>query len=917
MASQILATKLYRPAIRQSRIVRRSRLTERMDVGFEGKLTLLSAPAGFGKTTLVAEWLVATGHPAGWLSLDASDNDPARFLTYVVAALQTIAPQVGQDVMSLLQAPQPPTIDALLTPLLNAMATIPYEFVLVLDDYHVLDNQAIDAALAFLIDRAPPTLHLIITTREDPPLPLARLRARSDLVELRVAELRFTPTEAAEFLNHGMGLHLSAAEVEVLEARTEGWIAGLQMAAISLTGHNNTADFLQSFTGSHRFILDYLVEEILQQQSEQVRHFLFQTSGLPRLSASLCNAVTGQEDGQELLTALERGNMLIVPLDDQRQWYRYHQLFAEVLQSYARTVHPDQVPVWQQRASAWYEQHGFRAEAIHAAFAAGNVERAADLIEQSWPVIFNGFQPATWLQWVQLLPDALVQARPVLSAGYAWILLDNGELAAAARQLARVEAWLDTVTAGGQVEAARTGMVIANVAQFALLPATTASAQAYHALALGDAASAISYAQRALALLPENEHYWHGTTALFLGLAQWARGNLEPAYQSLNASIASQRQAGNQYFQVFGTVMLADIRVAQGRLHAALRHYEQALHLAAAGARVADAGTDPAPLAGPVALYAGFSELYRIRGELDTARTYIEIGQAVLERSILPGSAYRLFCASARIAAAQGDVPAAFAQLQAAERRYQATAVPDVQPIAALEARVRLQQGQVARAQAWAQQRGLSLQDELSYEREFEHITLARILIAAGRQQQSESGIYAVLQLLERLLHAAEAGGRQGSMIEICLLQAIAHQAHADEAAALACLERALHLAEPEGAIQVFLDEGPAIQAMLARSLARSSHPAYAQRLLNRIRRKLADDNHAVETNQLLVEPLSKRELEILQLLASGYANQAIADELVIALSTVKKHVNNIFGKLNVDSRTQAIQRARDLHILR
>jgi LuxR family maltose regulon positive regulatory protein len=714
-----------------------------------------------------------------------------------------------------------------------------------------------------------------------------------------------------------MGLRLSAAEVAALETRTEGWIAGLQMAAISLTGHGDPAGFLQSFAGSHRFILDYLVEEVLQQQPERVRRFLFQTSGLPRFSAALCDAVTGQNDGQELLAVLERGNMLIVPLDDQRRWYRYHQLFADVLQSYARTTFPDQVPVWQQRASRWYEQHGFRADAIQAAFAAGDAERAADLVEQSWPVILNGFPPATWLQWAQSLPEDLLQARPVLSAGYAWLLLDNGELAAAAQRLDSVDGWLDRVASGGQAAAFQAGMLVANETQFALLTATTASARAYHALALGDAAGAIEQAQRALALLPASEHYWRGTATLFLGLAQWAGGELAAAYQSLTASIASQREAGNQYFQVFGTVMLADIRVAQGHLQAALRHYEQALQMLSPGAPVPGNRVGEPPLvAGPVALYVGLSELYRIWGRLDTAGRYVAIGQNILERAILPGSAHRLFCVSARITATQGDYPAALEQLREAEHRYQATAVPDVQPIAALEARIWLQQGQVARALHRAQQQALSLHNDLRYEDEFAHITLARILIAAGRQQQSDDHFREALELLERLQQAAETGERTGSLIEICLLQAIAYQARGEDSAADGFLARSLRLAEPEGFLQVFVDEGPTIQALLARSLARNPQPAYAKQVLNHIRRQSNGAPLSPETNQILIEPLSKRELEILQLLAGGHSNQAIADELVIALSTVKKHVNNIFGKLDVDSRTQAIQRARDLNIL-
>jgi LuxR family maltose regulon positive regulatory protein len=911
MATHLLATKLSIPPVRETRTVVRPELLAHLTVGRDGKLTLISAPAGFGKTTLVAAWLATSDSSACWLSLDAGDSDPFRFLTYVVAALQTIAPHIGTSIAPLLEAPQPPPLDALLTPLLNDIATLPHDVVLVLDDYHVLDSPEIDAALAFFIDHQPPQLHLVITTREDPPLPLPRLRARGDLTELRMADLRFTPAEADALLNQRLGLGLSAEAVALIAARTEGWIAGLHMAALSLVGRADIDVFLQSFTGSHRFILDYLVEEVVQRQPERVREFLLQTAMLERLTAPLCDAVTGRDDSQALLERLERSNMLIVPLDDQRRWYRYHQLFAEVLQAHAQQATPEQVPIWQQRASVWYEQNGVRTDAIRYAFAAGNLERVAALIERTWPELFYGVRPMVWLGWAQQLPDTMVRVRPVVCAGCAWMLLDKGELETAEAFLNDVEAWLDAA-ASGRAAATQSGMVVANATEFRALPGSTAAARAYLAQAQGDVSGTIHHARRALTLLAEQDHFWRGNAALFLGLAQWASGDLAAAYGSMTASVTHQRQAGSHYFETFGMVALADIRMAQGRLHDAHRHYEQALQRVSAGTP----DQDTQVIQGPVALYAGLGDLFREWGDLDTAAQYLAAGQEVVARAVLPGNAYRLSCALARLSAAQGDLDGALDHLAEAERRYQRAAVPDVAPIAAIRARVWLRQGRWHAALGWAHQRGLTVDDDLTFLNEYEYLTFARILIAAAQHQPGATALHAAITLLERLLHAAEAGGRSGTVIEAASLHALAHQAQDELATALMWLSRALALAEPAGSMQVFVDAGPALVPLLARSLSRGTHPAFVRQLLARIHPQHGDASTTVEPNQLLIEPLSQRERAVLSLLAQGCSNQAIADELVIAVSTVKKHVNNIFGKLGVANRTQAINRARELDLL-
>ena len=442
MSTSVLATKLYVPLPRP-KVVFRLRLVARLDEGLYHKLTLISAPAGFGKTTLVSEWVVSAERPVAWLSLDEGDNDLARFLAYLVAALQTVMADMGEGLLAMLRSPQPPSIETMLTALLNEIAATPNHFILVLDDYHILDAQSIDQALTFLLEHLPPQMHMVIATREDPQLPLARLRVQGQLTELRAADLRFTPSEAAEFLNQVMGLNLSAEAIAALETRTEGWIAGLQMAALSMQGRSDTASFIRAFTGSHRFVLDYLVEEVLQRQPEHVRSFLLQTAVLDRLSGSLCDAVTGREDGRGVLETLERGNLFVIPLDDRRQWYRYHHLFADVLQARLMEEWPGQVSALHRRASVWYEQNGLPSDAIRHALAAEDFERAADLIELAGPMVEESSQTATWLGWVRALPDELIHIRPVLSVWYAYALLGRGELEAAEARLTDAEQCLE------------------------------------------------------------------------------------------------------------------------------------------------------------------------------------------------------------------------------------------------------------------------------------------------------------------------------------------------------------------------------------------------------------------------------------------------------------------------------------------
>jgi LuxR family maltose regulon positive regulatory protein len=808
----ILATKLYIPRLRPN-VVNRPRLLERLNEGLHRNLTLISAPAGSGKTTLLSEWVAGCERlepkvRAAWLSLDEGDNDPTRFLTYLVAALQTITPNIGTELLSILQSPQPPPTESILTALLNEITTFPNNFVLVLDDYHVLDAKAVDQALTYLVEHLPPQMHLVIATREDPQLPLARLRARGHLTELRVADLRFTASEAAAFLTQVMGLSLSSEDIARLSDRTEGWIAGLQLAALSMQGHQDVPGFIRAFAGDHRYIVDYLVEEVLQRQPEPVRSFLLQTSILDWLSGSLCDAVTGQGEGIARLEALERGNFFVVALDDQRHWYRYHHLFADVLSAHLRAEQPDQVSTLHRRASAWYEQHGSAADAIRHALCACDFERAADLIELAIPTMRQSRQEAAVLGWLKALPDELVHRKPVLSVAYAWALLVSGQLEGVEARLLDAEWWLDTTADRSELALAPSAktwpeqsqrMVVVDEEEFRRLPGEIALFRAARAQALGDVANTMTYARRVLDLVPENDHLPRGSAAGFLGLASWTSGDLEAAHRSYAECMARVQKAGHLSDAIGCAIALADIRMSQGRLREAMRTYERGLQLALElGAPV---------LRGAADMYVGMSELYREQNDLHAAMQHLLRSKELGEHTGLPQNRYRWRVAMARIRQAQGDMDGALDLLGEAERLYASDFFPNVRPVPALKTRVWVAQGRVGEALGWARERGLSAEDDLSYLREFEHITLAKVLLARSKSDRADRSMLEAMGLLERLLQAAEAGERTGSVLEILVLQALAHQMQGNIPAALRALQQALSLAEPEGYIRIFVDE--------------------------------------------------------------------------------------------------------------
>jgi LuxR family maltose regulon positive regulatory protein len=918
----LLETKLYVPRSRRD-LVLRPRLSERLDRGTASKLVLVSAPAGFGKTTLLTEWLAAgpaapaderlAARPAApadermaaWLSLDQGDNDPASFWTYVIAALRTVASGVGESALALLDTPQPPPIETVLTTLLNDLGAVAREIVLVLDDYHIIDAREVQDGMAFLLDHLPSWLHVVIASRADPPLPLARMRARGELAEVRAAELRFTADEAAAYLNEMMGLHLTAQDVAALEGRTEGWIAALQLAALSMQGRDDVASFIAGFAGDDRYVVDYLAEEVLARQSDRVQAFLLQTSILSRLSGPLCDAVTGQGGGKGMLEALDRGNLFLVSLDDRRRWYRYHHLFADVLQARLLDEQPGQVPDLHRRASEWYEQNGEQSEAVRHALAARDFERAADLVELAIPAMRRTRQEAKLRGWLEALPDEVVRVRPVLSVYFAGALLISGELEGVEGRLRDAERWLEPATGDCEephVPSAR--MVVADQEEYRRLPAAIELYRAGQALARGDAPGTVRHAQRAIELALDDDHLCRASAAGLLGLACWGSGDLEAGHRAYSACVEGLRRSGFIADILGCSIALADIRSTQGRLGEALRTLEQAVQLAAEqGGPV---------LRGTADMYVGMSEIARERDDLHAATQLLLRSQELGEQTGLPQNRYRWRVAMARVREAEGDLGGALDLLNEAERLYVSDFFPNVRPVPALRARVWIAQGRLGEALGWSREQDLSVDDTLSYLREFEHITLARLLLARHDGERAERSTDEASRLLERLLRAAEAGGRTGRVIEILVLRALAHQALGDIPAALGRLDRALTLAEPEGYVRVFVDEGPPMTSLLRSAAKQGTRRDYARRLLA----AASGIEPTAPREQVLIEPLSERELDVLRLLGSELDGPAIARELMVSLNTMRTHTRNIYSKLAVTNRRAAVRRAAELNLL-
>jgi len=902
MSGPLLETKLHAPRRRRT-LVSRPRLSERLSRGGESALTLVSAPAGFGKTTVLTEWLAEwlAAAPAGersvaWLSLDERDNDPALFWRYLVAAFDRVAPGVGSSALTLLQSPRP-AADSVLAALLNDLGAIPKDVVLVLDDFHLIGEREVQDGIAFLLEHLPTHIRLVIAGRADPALPLARLRGRGELLEVRAAELRFTAEEAATYLTDAMGLALTARDVAALEERTEGWIAALQLAALSMQGRDDVAGFIAGFAGDDRYIVDYLAEEVLQRQPAEVRSFLLRTSVLSRLTGSLCDAVTGQDGGRAMLEALDRGNLFVVPLDDRRRWYRYHHLFADVLQAHLLEEQPHRIGELHRRASHWYEQHGELSEAVHHALAGEDFERAADLVEPAIPELRRNRQEATLRSWLEALPDELFRVRPVLTMGFVASLMTRGDLEGVEERLRQAEQWLDPASD----RAAE--MVVVDEKEFRTLPNAIAMYRAGIALTRGDVAGTMTHARHALDLAGEDDGLARGAPAALLGLAHWTSGDLDASSRLYVDAMASLERAGH-YSDVLGcSIALADMRLAQGRLREAMSIFERGLQRAE---------QSPLVLRGAADMHVGLSQLLRERDELDAARQHLQASTELGEHAGLPQNRYRWQVAMAGIREAEGDLDGAVALLDEAERRYVGDFSPDVRPVAALRARVLVRQGRWADALAWAGERGLSVDDELTYLHEFEHVTLARALLARYSAERDEGSLREVTALLERLAQAAKDGGRTGSLLDVLVVDALARQALGDVSAAQGSLRRALTHAEAEGYVRIFVDEGPSMAALLRALAKEGGTGSYVRRLL------AAFDGTAVirPVAPALIDPLSPRELDVLRLLGTDLDGPDIARRLFVSLNTVRTHTKNIYAKLGVNNRRAAVRRAAELDLI-
>jgi len=878
MTAPLLATKLHIPATRPETVAR-PRLIQRLNAGLYRRLTLVSAPAGFGKTTLLSQWLERRNGAAAWLSLDEGDNDPARFLGYLVAALQTVNAGIGVGVQAALLSPQPPPLTSLLAALINEIAAAPEAdapLVLVLDDYHLVQDRQVHDAVAFLLERLPPPpagAHLIIASRTDPPLPLSRLRIRHQLTELRAADLRFTTDEAAAFLNQTMGLALSPQDVAALETRTEGWIAGLQVAALSMQGRQDTAGFIRAFTGGHRYVLDYLVEEVLQRQPAEVQTFLLQTAILDRLAAPLCNALTFRDDGQTTLEALERANLFIVPLDDERRWYRYHRLFADLLR--AQLGRDAALPL-HHRAADWYERHGYTAEAIGHALAAQDTGRAAELVAAHGRQMLVRGELTTLLRWLAALPETAIRARPMLAVYDAWALTLTG-------QGEKAEGWLESALA-----AAGDSPALSEVQGHA------AAIRAYIAAQRGDTAQTTEQANRALALLPQDELTVRSVVAFTLGATCVMSNDLAGAARAFAEAGRLGQQGGNLHAAVSAVCHLADLQVRQGRLRQAAETYRRALALA----------TGPQGRLLPVAAsaHSGLGELLHEWNDLEAAARHlakgIELGAQWGNVDALCGDHVAL----ARVRLAQRDLAGALASLEEAERlvREQTVHPLAAAQVGAFRAHLWLVEGNLAAAGRWVQDRGLTVESDPATMHGGEALVLARLLMARGKAA-------AAARWLARLLAWADGSGRLGDTAQVLAMLALA-----DSAQSLAHLERALSLAEAEGYVRLFVDEGPPMAALLRRAAWQGIAADYAGRLLAVFEAGAASP----PPSGALPEPLSERELEVLRLVAAGLSNREIAGRLVIAVSTVKSHTNSLYGKLNVKNRTQAVARARALGLL-
>jgi len=888
------------------KLVARPRLIARLERDAGRKLTLISAPAGFGKTTLLVEWSREVAGDEGsvaWLSLDEGDNDPTRFLTYLVAALRSVEEDIGAGVLSALRSPEPPHIEAITAALINELAALPEEPTIILDDYHVIDSEPVHGILSFLLEHLPPNAHLIISSRIDPPLQLSRLRARNHMMKLDAAELSFTSEEAATFLNSVMGLELSAEDIAALEQRTEGWIAGLQLAALSMRDRRDVSGFVRAFSGSHRDVLDYLAEEVLERQPESIRRFLLETSVLDYLSYSLCDAVTGRSDGQQMLERLERDNLFVVALDEQRHWYRYHHLFTDFLRTRLERESPERASELHSRAAEWYEGNALISVAVGHVLAAEDYDRAAELVEQVIGEMWFRAEVMTLLGWLEALPEGAKRRRPRLLLEHATALMWVGRLEGVESLVGEAERIVDTAAEGTDEVSPSS---VENIHRPYLL-GYAAATRAWHANLLGNPQSGIEFARRALEFLPDDPR--PRTFAAFsLAAAYSFAGDFEAASAAFAEAAELGLAAGHDYLALEAMGYHAELQMARGHLYEADSILRRALGFAAARGDVS------LPATGEVQVAMG--ELLYEWDELDSAEDRLKEGVRLAERTGQLGSQVDGYVSLSRLKQVRGDTDGAVETAQEAERLARSSGVSQfIVEVAAWKSRLHLAQGELAAATSELERVGMG-DDDPVFVREIEQSARARLLIAQGEHDEA-------LRLLADLREAAQAAGRIGREIEILTLQALTLRAKGEKERAVNTLTQALALGEPEGYVRTFVDEGPKMAVLMSEVLeVQQRGQMYppnrvSAHYLRKLRAALEQEAPDLASPSAeLPEPLSERELKVLTLVAAGETNQEIAGELFVAKSTVKTHIKNIYRKLDTHNRTQALARARELNLI-
>ncbi len=880
LAITILATKLHFPQARPN-LAPRPRLTAMIERGIQGALTLISANAGSGKTTLMSEWRAGPGRDKRtiWISLDAADNDPFQFLNYLAVAIDSVSPKLVDSTLSLLQSVEPPPLDVIVVSLLEALNSLDADTVLVLDDYHVIANFLIHETLNKILAHLSPALHLVVLTRADPPLPLARLRVRNQLTEIRANDLRFSLDEAAAFLSQTMGLSLTAEQIASLEARTEGWIAGLQLAALSLQRRGDAGEFVAAFTGSHRYVGDYLVEEVLRLQTKKRQDFLLKTSILERMNASLCNALTDESNGQAMIEELEQSNLFVIGLDDSRQWYRYHRLFADVLQNRLARTYPDALPELHRRAADWLEENKFLFEALQHALAGKDKPRAASLAEQANAQMLVRGELANMLHWLKAVDDFIAE-RPLLCIQKAWALLLTGQPADVEAYLTQAERLLSAHILDDETYSMRGDIV---------------AIRCFSAARSGNAALALELGHQALQILPESNLGVRGAAYLAMGGANILRGDYPSAFHFMQEASRLGQQAGNLNVAVTALSSMANLLTNMGKLFQADEMYRTALSITSANGQAL-------PMAARV--HSGMTRLSYEWNDLDATQEHV---RQAYEFGKKWGNADTLVTSQvmqARIHQARGDEHAANEVMRTVDELVRTRRLTATGPGWVDTSRVWLwlAQGNLEACNRWVNAHP-NVPLERSAGDEGERLILARILISQGKPVEA-------LKRLDVLIHENEVVGFIGNVIELLAFQALALQQKGDQSAALKSLLRALTLAEPEGYIRVFVDQGKPLQELLKKIKSEGQVKKYVHRLL------VSFGGESAPGSQPLIEPLSERELEILRLVAAGKSNQEIADELILSVGTVKKHISNIFQKLNTESRTRCIAMARELNLL-